>query len=95
MEFACDGFVRGKPDLLDKIVEHYVARMQPFVDRRARLAERLKNCKNNEEKELVIKESTERHRKELRENVEAAKLATAIERLRAKRLQDQMQHVQI
>ncbi|VVB12742.1 unnamed protein product [Arabis nemorensis] len=92
LEFACDDFVRGKPELLDKIGERYAALLQPFIDRNARLAERLKNCKNNEERELVIKEWTEMLHKELRENLEASQLAAAIERLRAKRLQDQMHH---
>lgn len=95
MEFACNDFVRGKPELLEKFAEDFVARTQALHDKHKRIGDRLKNCKNKEERELVIKESKEMLKKEFRERVEAVKLAMAIERPRAKRLEDQMQHVQI
>ncbi|VVB12409.1 unnamed protein product [Arabis nemorensis] len=93
LEFACNDFVRGKPELLGKIAERHAARIQALRDQRQPLRDRLKNCKTREEWELASKEWMEMREKDFREKVEAYELAMAIERLRAKRLEDQMHHV--
>lgn len=68
MEFACDDFVRGKPELLDKIVERFVANIKAYHDMKyGELDKRLKNATTKEEYDLAIKEHREKCERESRE----------------------------
>lgn len=94
MEFACDDFVKGKPELLDKIGERYAAQVQAYHDKRYKpLEDRLKNCKTREEVELALKEQKEIFEKESKERKEAREIAKATWLAKAAALEDQ--HVQI
>ncbi|VVB12412.1 unnamed protein product [Arabis nemorensis] len=76
--FDCDGFVRGKPELLDKICERHLARLQASLDKEYKpLEDRLKNCKTKEEVELARKEHRERLNNERMEQLEAFKMSMA------------------
>lgn len=82
--FACNDFVRGKPELLDKICERHLAQLQAFHDKNYKpLEDRLKSCKNREEVELARKEQREMVKKEIMEKKEAFKMAMAAAREKA------------
>lgn len=68
VEYACDDFVRGKPELLENISKRYKEKHNGSVHskRIASLTARLKNSKTNEEKDLAVKEYLEQGEKERR-----------------------------
>ncbi|VVB12740.1 unnamed protein product [Arabis nemorensis] len=58
--FASKDFVRGKPELLDKICERHVARLQAFYDKNYKpIRDRPKRCKTKEELEVARRENWE------------------------------------
>ncbi|CAL9225798.1 unnamed protein product [Arabidopsis halleri] len=68
LEFACDDFVRGKPELLDKIAQRYLARLKAYHDSKyGELDKRLKSATTREEYELAIKEHREKWERESRD----------------------------
>lgn len=57
LEFSCKDFVRGKPELLEKIADRYLAKMEdtPFWV----VTQRVKNATTREEYDLAFKERRE------------------------------------
>ncbi|CAA7059817.1 unnamed protein product [Microthlaspi erraticum] len=69
--FAIDDFVRGKPELLEKIGERYVARLSEYHESKIKpLRDQVKSCKNKKEKELVYKERREKLEMQKRERLD-------------------------
>ncbi|KAL0754207.1 hypothetical protein Bca101_091875 [Brassica carinata] len=57
LEFVCDDFVKGHPELLEKISDRYVAKLRAFHEKRYKpFEDRLKNAKTKEEWDLAVKE---------------------------------------
>ncbi|KAF2589265.1 hypothetical protein F2Q70_00039571 [Brassica cretica] len=60
LEFVCDDFVKGHPELLEKIGDRYVAKLRAFHEKRYKPFEDwLKNAKTKEEWDLAVKEHKE------------------------------------
>lgn len=73
MEYACDDFGRGQPELVEKIAERYVEKWKANNELKVKaVQERLKNCKNKEERDLVRKERRERIEKRRRDRIDEA-----------------------
>lgn len=67
MEFARDDFVRGKPELLEKIGQEFEDMINAYHEKKTGpLIERMMKCKSEEEKDLVVKEYKEENEKERR-----------------------------
>jgi hypothetical protein len=85
MEYACDDFVRGQPELVEKIAERYVEKEKANHEVKVKaVQERLKNCKNKEERDLVRKErreSIEKRRKHIIDEAFAAEIDNLMARI--------------
>lgn len=69
--FARDDFVRGKPELLEKIGERYVAGLSEYYESKIKpLRDEVKRCKSREEKELVYKARREKFEMQKRERMD-------------------------
>ncbi|XP_018450109.1 heat stress transcription factor A-4c-like [Raphanus sativus] len=69
LEFECSDFVKGHPELLDKIGDRYVAKLRAFHEKRYKpFEDKLKNAKTKEEWDLAVKEFFENNSKERRES---------------------------
>ncbi|KAF3498460.1 hypothetical protein DY000_02054144 [Brassica cretica] len=82
LEFVCDDFVKGHPELLEKISDRYVAKLRAFHEKRYKpFEDRLKNAKTKEEWDLAVKEQKEffendsKERREIRLRMESSPLA--------------------
>lgn len=82
MEFVCDDFVKGHPELLEKIGDRYMAKLRAFHEKRYKpFEDRLKNAKTKEEWDLAVKEQKEffkndcKERRESRLRMESSPLA--------------------
>ncbi|CAN6899371.1 hypothetical protein HID58_080446 [Brassica napus] len=82
LEFVCDDFVKGHPELLEKIGDRYMAKLRAFHEKRYKpFEDRLKNAKTKEEWDLAVKEQKEffkndcKERRESRLRMESSPLA--------------------
>ncbi|KAF8098208.1 hypothetical protein N665_0271s0025 [Sinapis alba] len=76
LEFLCNDFEKGRPELLDKIGDRYVAESKAFYEKWYKpFQDRLKNAKTREEWDLVVKEQKEFFENESKER-RASRLRT-------------------
>ncbi|CAH2078602.1 unnamed protein product [Thlaspi arvense] len=70
-EFKSPNFVRGEPELLEKILERHVERKKAFRDVHVQpVLDRLKSCENQEEKDLRFREHMEELERKRKEQID-------------------------